>query len=59
MGIMDALRKIVGPSRVSDAEAVCQSYKYNCWVGREWEMKPDMVVLAETTEQGIVLGGPM
>jgi len=51
MGIMDALRKIVGPSRVSDAEAVCQSYKYNCWVGSEWEMKPDMVVLAETTEQ--------
>lgn len=51
MEIMSALEKIVGPDRVSSSEAVCQSYQFNCFMGKEWKMKPDMVVLAETTEQ--------
>jgi FAD/FMN-containing dehydrogenase len=51
MDIVKALENIVGPRRVSNSQAVLQSYKYNCWLGREWEMKPDIVVLAETTEQ--------
>jgi FAD/FMN-containing dehydrogenase len=51
MEITNTLEKIVGPGRVSDSEVICQSYQFNCWLGREWEMKPDIVVLAETTEE--------
>lgn len=51
MEILKALEKIVGRQRVTNTEAVCQSYKYNCFLGKEWEMKPDIVVLAETTKQ--------
>jgi glycolate oxidase len=51
MEIISALQKIVGSDRVSTSEAVCQSYEYNCFLGKEWEMKPDIVILAETTEQ--------
>ena len=51
MGIVKALEKIVGQRRVTDKKAVCEAYKYNCFLGREWEMKPDIVVMAETTEQ--------
>ena len=51
MDVLKALEKVVGPKRVTNSEAVCQSYKYNCFLGKEWEMKPDLVVLAETTEQ--------
>jgi glycolate oxidase len=51
MEIMSALEKIVGANRVSSAEAVCQSYQFNCFMGKDLRMKPDMVVMAETTEQ--------
>ena len=51
MSIIQALEKIVGPSRITKKKAVCEAYKYNCFLGREWEMKPDIVVMAETTEQ--------
>jgi FAD/FMN-containing dehydrogenase len=53
MGIMEALERIVGPSRVSNEKAVCDAYKYNPWIGQEWtfHLRPDIVVLAETTEQ--------
>jgi hypothetical protein len=51
MEITNTLEKIVGPRRVSTSEVICQSYQFNCWLGREWEMKPDIVVLAETTEE--------
>jgi glycolate oxidase len=51
MDVLKALEKVVGPKRVTNSEAVCQSYKYNCFLGKEWEMKPDIVVLAETTEE--------
>jgi hypothetical protein len=51
MNIMQALEGIVGPNRVTSEKAVCEAYKYNPWLGREWSMKPDIVVLAETTEQ--------
>jgi glycolate oxidase len=51
MEITSTLEKIVGANRVSTSETVCQSYQFNCFIGREWEMKPDIVVLAETTEQ--------
>jgi FAD/FMN-containing dehydrogenase len=51
MEITNTLEKIVGSGRVSTSEVICQSYQFNCWLGREWEMKPDIVVLAETTEE--------
>lgn len=51
MEITSTLERIVGPRRVSSAEAICQSYKYNCFLGKEWEMKPHIVVLAETVEE--------
>jgi FAD/FMN-containing dehydrogenase len=53
MDIVKALEKIVGPDRVTTEKAVCDAYKYNCFMGREWveKLKPDIVVLAETTEQ--------
>ena len=53
MDILRALEAIVGPSRVSSEKAVCEGYKYNPWLGREWSehLRPDIVVLAETTEQ--------
>jgi FAD/FMN-containing dehydrogenase len=51
MEMTSTLEKIVGPDRVSTSEAVCQSYQFNCFMGKDLRMKPDMVVLAETTEQ--------
>jgi len=51
MEIERALEKIMGPDRVSSSEAVCQSYQYNADLGKDWVMKPDIVVLAETPEQ--------
>ena len=51
MEIERALEKIVGPDRVSSSEAVCQSYQYICDFGKEWAMKPDIVVLPETPEE--------
>lgn len=51
MEIMAALERIVGPKRVTNRRALCESYKYNCFLGKEWEMKPDIVVLAETVEE--------
>jgi glycolate oxidase len=49
--IISALEKIVGPDRVSTSEAVCQCYQFNCFLGKDWLRKPDIVVLAETTEE--------
>jgi FAD/FMN-containing dehydrogenase len=49
--IKGVLEKIVGPDRVTDSEAVCQGYQFNPFLGKKWVMKPDMVVMAETTEQ--------
>ena len=51
MEITSTLEKIVGADRFSTSEAVCQSYQFNCFMGKERKMKPDIVVLAETTEQ--------
>ena len=53
MAILQALESIVGPDRVTDQPAVCDGYKYNPWLGREWSsrLRPDIVVLAQTTEQ--------
>lgn len=53
MDIMGVLQGIVGPARVTNERAVCEAYKYNPWLGREWShrLRPDIVVLAETTEQ--------
>ncbi len=54
--IVDALEAIVGARRVSTSEAVCQCYQFNCFLGKDWVRRPDMVVLAETAEEvsGIV-----
>jgi glycolate oxidase len=49
--IIGTLEKIVGPDRVSTSETVCQTYQFNCFLGKKWVMKPDIVVLAETTEE--------
>ena len=51
MEITSALEKIVGPDRVSTSETVCQSYQFNCFMGKKRVMKPDIVVLAETTKE--------
>jgi glycolate oxidase len=51
MEIASALEKIVGPDRVSTSEAVCLSYSFNCFLGRDIVRKPDIVVMAETAEQ--------
>jgi glycolate oxidase len=51
MEIVNALEKIVGPQRISTSEAVCQCYQFNCFMGRDWLQKPDIVVLAETAEE--------
>lgn len=45
------MENIVGSKSVSTSEAVCQSYQFTCFIGKEQVMKPDMVVLAETTKQ--------
>ncbi len=51
MEIMNALQKIVGPDRVTDSETLCLTYSFNPFIGKEMQMKPDIVVMAETTEQ--------
>ena len=51
MEIVSALEKIVGPDRVSTSEAVCLSYSFNCFLGKDIVRKPDIVVMAETPEQ--------
>ncbi len=51
MEIVRALEKIVGPKRVSTSEAVRLTYQFNFVLGYDWNMKPDIVVLAETTEE--------
>jgi glycolate oxidase len=51
MGIISALKKIVGPDRVSTSEAVCLSYSFNIGYTRDIVRKPDIVVMAETPEQ--------
>ena len=51
MEIERALEKIVGSDRVSSSEAVCQSYQYNADLGKDWAVKPDIVVLPETPEE--------
>lgn len=53
MDIVQALENVVGPRRISTDTAVRDAYKYNPWIGREWtdHLRPDIVVLAETTEE--------
>ena len=51
MEIVKALEKIVGSDRISTSEAVCLTYSYSPFLGKEWVRKPDIVVLAETAEQ--------
>jgi hypothetical protein len=51
MDILQALERIVGPNRVTNETAVCEAYKYSCFLGKQWAVRPDIVVLAETTEQ--------
>jgi len=49
--IISTLEKIVGADMVSDSETVCQAYSYNPFIGKDTVIKPDIVVMAETTEQ--------
>jgi glycolate dehydrogenase FAD-linked subunit len=51
MEIAGALEKIVGPERVSTSEAVCQCYQFNCFTGKDWLQKPEIVVLAENPQE--------
>jgi len=51
LGIISALEKIVGSDRVSTSEAVCLSYSFNCFYGKDILRKPDIVVMAETPEE--------
>jgi len=51
MEIIDELKKIVGPHRVSASETVCLSYAFSPALGIDWVPKPDIVVMPETTEQ--------
>ena len=51
MDIISTLEEIVGPDRVSTSDAVCLSYSFNCFIGKDIVRKPDIVVMAETTEQ--------
>lgn len=49
--LISRLKEIVGPGRVSTSEAVCQAYVAVSGVPQPQNLKPDIVVLAETTEQ--------
>jgi glycolate oxidase len=51
MEIISALQNIVGPDRVSTSEAVCLSYAFNCFLGKDVVRKPDIIVMPETPEQ--------
>ena len=51
MDIVEKLKSIVGPDRVSTSKAVCRSHSYSSFWGRTWLTIPDMVVVASTTEQ--------
>jgi len=51
MDLITELKEIVGPERVSNSDAICQSYSYSCFLGMNWVRKPDVVVIAETPEQ--------
>jgi glycolate oxidase len=51
MEIVSTLEEIVGPDRVSTSDAVCLSYAFNCFIGKDIVRKPDIVVMAETAEQ--------
>jgi hypothetical protein len=49
--IVNTLEKILGADKVSTSEAVCLSYSFNCFSGKDMVRKPDIVVMAETPEQ--------
>jgi len=51
MSVWHALANIVGPKGVTNERVVCEAYKYSCFRGKQWSVIPDIVVLAETTEQ--------
>ena len=51
MGIIQALQNIVGAKHVSTAEPIRECCQYNAFMAKEFDLKPDIVVLAETTEQ--------
>lgn len=51
MEIVSALEKIAGRDRVATSEAVCMSYSFNCYYGKDIVMKPDIVVMVETVRQ--------
>jgi glycolate oxidase len=51
MDIVSTLEKIAGQDRVSTSETVCQAYQFNAGRIKSREMKPDIVVLPQTTEQ--------
>jgi len=51
MEIVKTLEKIVGPDSVSTSDTICQTYSYSSQLGKAWVTKPDIVVMAETTEQ--------
>ena len=51
MEIVSKLQEIVGSENVSTSEAICQSYAYSCFLSLDWMTKPEVVVMAETTQQ--------
>jgi len=47
MEIAGALEKIVGPERFQPRKR-CQCYQFNCFTGKDWLQKPEIVVLQRT-----------
>lgn len=51
LDIIAELREIVGSDHVSTSDAVRMSYAYNCFLGKDVVMKPDVVAMPQTVEQ--------
>ncbi|MBS7641462.1 FAD-binding oxidoreductase [Candidatus Bathyarchaeota archaeon] len=49
--ILDELKAIVGPDRVSVSPEVCLAYAFNPFWGRDIIVKPDIVILPKTPEE--------
>lgn len=49
--VLRTLEDIVGPDRVSASKSVCRCYQFNCFMGKEWLVTPDVVVLAGNTDE--------
>lgn len=51
MSFMERLEAIVGPDYVTDKPDICETYAYGCFLGSQWKVMPDYVVMPQTTEQ--------